>query len=81
MAWLASMVSTIEPCRKQVREAPPQILAIAARLRDGTPVEARGVANLKLLLTDGAGPCYVRSHPHALAEPLRRIAGWLDGLE
>jgi hypothetical protein len=56
----------VPPCREQVREALPVILAITSRLRDGAPLDARGVARLKDVITDGAGPCYKRSHRDAL---------------
>jgi len=49
----------VAPCRAQVTEALPLILGLIARLRDRTPVDARGMAQLSQLLTDGAGPCYV----------------------
>lgn len=70
--------AVIRPCRVQVREALPQIFAVALRLRDRAPVDARGVAALRLLLTDGAGPCYVDSHPEALKDALLPISQWLD---
>jgi hypothetical protein len=66
------------PCREQVREALPQILELAFRLRDGRPVGARGVAQLETLLCDGSGPCYSRSTPQALAAALEGVSRWLD---
>jgi hypothetical protein len=70
--------SVVQPCREQVREALPLILMIAARLRSGAPVDARGVARLCALLSDGAGPCYSRSDPGALTGALETISQWLD---
>jgi hypothetical protein len=57
-----------------------QIFAVALRLRDRAPVDARGVAGLRLLLADGAGaePCYVDIHPAALKDALLTISRWLD---
>jgi hypothetical protein len=56
----------------------PLILAIAAKLRAEGPVNARGVAGLRLVLTDGAGPCYARIHGAALQDALQLISTWLD---
>jgi len=68
----------IEPCRSQVREALPSIMAVGARLRGREPLHARGVARLRLLLSDGCGPCYLASHPAALRDALDAVYGWLD---
>ena len=54
------------------------MLITAFRLRAGTPVAARGMARLKLLLSDGAGPCYAASRPGALLIELQAITQWLD---
>jgi hypothetical protein len=68
----------IPPCREQVREALPVIFAIAGRLRGGSPLDARGVARLKALITDSAGPCYKRSRRDALNDALETVSQWLD---
>jgi hypothetical protein len=68
----------IEPCRPQVREARPILLTMAFRLRAGTPVAARGMARLKLLHSDGVGPCYAPSRPDALVIELQTVSQWLD---
>jgi hypothetical protein len=74
--------SAVPPCRPQVSEARPVILAIAARLRATAPVDARGMARLRLLLTDGAGPCYTPSvRPDALAVELQTVDRWLDAAD
>ncbi len=44
--------------RTEVTAAKPELLSIAARLRDEEPVCARGVAMASKLLTDGAGALY-----------------------
>ena len=66
------------PCREQVWEALPQILVLTARLRSGTPVGSRGVAGVLEILRDATGPCYHRTHRHALALALERASRWLD---
>jgi hypothetical protein len=70
--------SVVPPCREQVREARPAILAISSRLRSRQPVNARGVARLRRLLSDGCGPCYARAEPRALTEALEAIEPCLD---
>ena len=74
--------AVVIPCREQVREARPVILATAARLRASAPVDARGMARLRLLLTDGTGPCYTPSgRPDALAVELQTVDRWLDAAD
>ena len=74
--------AAVPPCRPQVSEARPVILAIAARLRATAPVDARGMARLRLLLTDGAGPCYTPSgRPDALAVALQTVDRWRDAAD
>jgi hypothetical protein len=68
----------VEPCRTQVREALPSISAIGQRLRGAGPLHATGVARLRILLSDGSGPCYRASHPAALRDALDVVFGWLD---
>jgi hypothetical protein len=70
--------SVIPPCRPQVREARPLMLAMPHRLRAREPVNARGVARLNDILTDGAGPCYVPSRPDALRLELEIVDKLLD---
>jgi hypothetical protein len=70
--------AAIPPCREQVRDALAEIMAITAYLRSGAPVDARGVAMLRELLGDGGGPCFRRSHKHALTEALQEVSRWLS---
>jgi len=70
--------AVVQPCRPQVREARPQMLTIAQRLRSNAPVGVCGIARLRALLANGAGPCYAPSHADALNAELQEIA---DGLE
>lgn len=60
----------VPPCADQVRAARPALLLVAARLRRDGPVGARGAAQLRVLLTDGAGPCFVDHEPGALHRAL-----------
>jgi hypothetical protein len=69
--------AVIPPCREQVMEARPLLLGIAGRLRSGGPVDARGIARLRRLLSDGNGPCYVKIQGNALNNALQEISQWL----
>jgi hypothetical protein len=70
--------AAIRPCREQVRAAAPQIDAIILELRSNRPLDARGVARLQLLITDGSGPCYAQRHPRALTAALQTAMQWLE---
>ena len=70
--------AAVPPCREQVRHAAPLLLALASRLRSPEPVDVRGVAQLRELLSDGASPCFVRLYPEALTVALQEAALWLD---
>jgi hypothetical protein len=69
--------AVVYPCREQVIEAMPTLLTIAGRLRSADPVDARGMARLHILLSDGSGPCYVRIRRNALTDALQEISQWL----
>jgi hypothetical protein len=72
-------ISSVVPvCRQQVREALPTIFSLAARLGDGRPVDARGVARLYALISEGTGPFYVTARPGALDEALKEAYRGLD---
>jgi hypothetical protein len=47
-------------------------------LRGNGPVAPRGIAALKNLLTDGAGPVYTHGDPETLRRRLAAIDRWLD---
>jgi hypothetical protein len=69
--------AVVEPCREQVIDALPMLLGIAGRLRSADPIDARGIARLRILLSDGNGPCYVRIRRNALTDALQEISQWL----
>jgi hypothetical protein len=69
--------AAVYPCREQVIEAMPMLLTIAGRLRCADPIDARGVARLNILLSDGNGPCYVKIRRDALTDALQEISQWL----
>jgi hypothetical protein len=65
------------PCREQARQAYDMIRATAVLLRSEEPLEARGIARLKTLLSDPMGPCYAPVSAVALTVALYDIAGSL----
>jgi hypothetical protein len=70
--------AAIPPCRAQVRHALPALLTLAARLRGGAPIDARGIAQLRQLLCNGSGPCYAAICPEALTVALEEVSRGLD---
>jgi hypothetical protein len=73
-----SRAAVIHPWRPGVREARPLMLTLASRLRRSAPVDPRGIAALKDLLTDGGGPVYTPGDPDTLKRQLEAIDQWLD---
>jgi hypothetical protein len=68
----------IQPCPEQVRDAMPLILSIRARLLSGEQLAAQGIAQLKTLLRDRDGACYLASGDDTLTAALQRISDVLD---
>jgi hypothetical protein len=66
-----SLGARIRPRSSEVLAAADQLDALADRLLAPAPVDARGVAQVRLLLSDGAGPLYYRG----ATEDLRSAAG------
>jgi hypothetical protein len=60
--------AAVPPRRDEVRAAQPVLEALIVRLRDDAPVQARGVALVSLLLSDGASPAYTPRRPGALGD-------------
>jgi hypothetical protein len=63
--------------RAEVRDCADEILALAAHLREGTPVGVRGLAMTARLVTDRKGPLYRAGGPD-LREVLRATRSMLD---
>jgi hypothetical protein len=61
-----------------VREARSELSEVVARLRGPGPLPAAGLASLRLLLTDGAGPLYYPRRRDALRTALSDALGLLD---
>jgi hypothetical protein len=60
--------------REEVLKAMPVIVSIRACLCSTEPLNARGVARLKALLSNREGPCYVSSAPAELTAALREVS-------
>ena len=54
---------TVPICRRKVWRSRRTLVDLVDRLLGDEPLDARGVAQIRLLLSDGAGPLYV--HPRA----------------
>lgn len=70
--------SAVRPCCEDVLEAAAVIGSIERRLRAPGPVNAEGVAMVRLLLIDGNGPLYQPGDPGALTDCLRTAAAALS---
>jgi hypothetical protein len=55
----------------------PTIWEIVATLRARAPVSAEGMARLRAVLCDGAGPLYCAGNAEQLRQALEHIARWL----
>lgn len=65
-------------CRQKVLKARATLDELADRLFSPRPVDARGVAQLQLLLCDGGGPLYCNPHADDLEQVLLEA---IDALE
>jgi hypothetical protein len=65
-------------CRTKVLRSRRTLEELADRLAGDEPVNARGLAQLRLLLGDGVGPLYVRPGADDLAPALARAINALD---
>lgn len=64
--------SAVTVCREEVEVARDEIKCLASRLRDSRPVDPRGVAAIRQLVTDGASPLYVPSTNDELYRQMHR---------
>jgi hypothetical protein len=74
----AGFSAAVRPQARELRDASAVLTALEARLRGSEPVSARGVALLRVLLTDVASPLYQPSAPGELASRLRAAAAALE---
>jgi hypothetical protein len=64
--------------REAVRRARAELEALAARLTSSEPLDVRGVARVRTLLSDGAGPLYRESDPARLRRELAATLASMD---
>jgi hypothetical protein len=60
-------------CRRKVRRSSSTLEALADRLVADEPLDARGLAQLRLLLRDGGGPVYLMPAADDLEPALERV--------
>jgi hypothetical protein len=65
-------------CRRKIVAAEELIEHLAERLTDRQPVDARGVAQIHVLLTDGRSPIYYHPQADDLRQALRAAAAALE---
>lgn len=70
---------TVAPARAAVTANRDELRCLAATLRGPSPVYARGIAELVVLLGDGTGPAYCDRRGDALASRVRRVQTALRG--
>ena len=61
---------TVPVCRREVTRARAEVEALADRLISPDPVEATGVARVKMLVSDGSSPMYYRPRAAELEQAL-----------
>lgn len=71
--------ATVGPARAAVRANRDELRCLAETLRGTSPVYARGIAELVVLLGDGAGPAYCDRRGDALARRVRGVQTALRG--
>ena len=67
----------VPPNAAAVMLCAPTIWEIVATLRAPAPVSAEGMARLRTLLSDGAGPLYGAGNADQLRQALEHISRWL----
>jgi hypothetical protein len=74
---------TVPVCCQRVREASAEFHDLIYRLLMPGPLPARGMAQVRILLTDGSGPLYhfgnredLRARVHGAVEALEPLSSW-----
>lgn len=75
---LQPMRFSVPICRAKVRHSRRTLEELADRLVSREPLDARGVAQLRLLLSDGAGPLYHQPSADDLQPALQRVIQALE---
>lgn len=69
---------TVPICRRKVHRSRRTLSELAERLRSDQALDARGLAQIRLLLSDGAGPIYVDPAADDLEPALARVMAALE---
>jgi hypothetical protein len=64
--------------RESITDVEPELREMLTKLTTPLPTSARGVAMVRILLTDGAGPLYNRSCSTSLRSAIQAAAAQLD---
>ena len=75
-----SIHESVPVCWRQVIRARPLFEELVDRLEEPGPVDARGIAQLQLLLTDGTSPLFTRHGVNSLQAALEAALDALDPL-
>lgn len=67
--------------RESIRLALAELETLAGRLESNGPIDVRGVARVRMLLGDGAGPLYRRTTPGRLRRELVSVLVACDALD
>ena len=78
--WSRPRLPQVSVSTERAGPALPELRAISGRLRARTLVAARGVAMVRVLLSDGNGPLYQEGGGDELEARLREARGALDPL-
>jgi hypothetical protein len=84
LAWMSSQayapttIGATPICRRAVRDAEQELATLGQRLSAKGPVSARGIAQIRILITDGYGPLYPPGRPAELRTRLELAAITLD---
>jgi hypothetical protein len=73
-----SRVPTATPiCQANVRAAATMLALVVQRLERNGPIQARGIASLRLLITNGGGPIYRADAPENLSIEAQTVLQYL----
>lgn len=75
---LRPMSVTVPICRRKVYRSRATLDRLAERLVGDEPLDARGLAQIRLLLGDGSGPIYLRPAANDLEPALERAMTALE---
>lgn len=75
---LRPLTFSVPVCRRKIRRSRPTLERLAERLVGDEPLDARGLAQVRLLLSDGSGPIYLHPAADDLEPALQRAMAALE---